>query len=138
MNSQSSIKAPLSIWSFVFGFILIFSFFTQKLSLDIGFHLKAFMFFSAFTLFYISVTKVKVNFIFELHDLILLIFILYGGTTVIYAARSEEHTSELQSRPHIVCRLLLEKKKKKYTSCAISSKHSTSSNATQGQHKMSC
>src|SRR3989442_10807007 len=25
--------------------------------------------------------------------------------------RSEEHTSELQSRPHVVCRLLLEKKK---------------------------
>src|SRR5205809_7423848 len=29
------------------------------------------------------------------------------------AARSEEHTSELQSRLHLVCRLLLEKKKKK-------------------------
>src|SRR3989442_4670807 len=29
--------------------------------------------------------------------------------------RSEEHTSELQSRPHLVCRLLLEKKKKSYT-----------------------
>src|SRR3989442_10720869 len=29
--------------------------------------------------------------------------------------RSEEHTSELQSRPHLVCRLLLEKKKKKNT-----------------------
>src|SRR5436305_12122848 len=27
------------------------------------------------------------------------------------SARSEEHTSELQSRPHLVCRLLLEKKK---------------------------
>src|SRR5436305_3580774 len=27
--------------------------------------------------------------------------------------RSEEHTSELQSRPHLVCRLLLEKKKNK-------------------------
>src|SRR5690554_7379932 len=27
--------------------------------------------------------------------------------------RSEEHTSELQSRPHLVCRLLLEKKKTK-------------------------
>src|SRR5690554_7597462 len=27
------------------------------------------------------------------------------------ARRSEEHTSELQSRPHLVCRLLLEKKK---------------------------
>src|SRR5690554_7604527 len=30
-----------------------------------------------------------------------------------FHARSEEHTSELQSRPHLVCRLLLEKKKKK-------------------------
>src|SRR2546422_2922010 len=28
--------------------------------------------------------------------------------------RSEEHTSELQSRLHLVCRLLLEKKKKNY------------------------
>src|SRR3989442_4817403 len=28
-----------------------------------------------------------------------------------YPKRSEEHTSELQSRPHLVCRLLLEKKK---------------------------
>src|SRR3989442_9072463 len=34
-----------------------------------------------------------------------------------YAAlmRSEEHTSELQSRPHLVCRLLLEKKKENET-----------------------
>src|SRR5690348_17808555 len=32
--------------------------------------------------------------------------------------RSEEHTSELQSPVHLVCRLLLEKKKKKIT-CAI-------------------
>src|SRR5205809_1670315 len=30
------------------------------------------------------------------------------------AWRSEEHTSELQSRLHLVCRLLLEKKKKKH------------------------
>src|SRR5690554_7211146 len=30
-------------------------------------------------------------------------------------SRSEEHTSELQSRPHLVCRLLLEKKKQKET-----------------------
>src|SRR2546429_2132218 len=35
-------------------------------------------------------------------------------------ARSEEHTSELQSRLHLVCRLLLEKKKKRRltSSCA--------------------
>src|SRR6266699_6510598 len=32
----------------------------------------------------------------------------FEGTT---GWRSEEHTSELQSRPHLVCRLLLEKKK---------------------------
>src|SRR3989449_8093608 len=31
------------------------------------------------------------------------------------AARSEEHTSELQSRLHLVCCLLLEKKKKNYS-----------------------
>src|SRR3712207_6999223 len=30
-----------------------------------------------------------------------------------YGIRSEEHTSELQSRQYLVCRLLLEKKKKK-------------------------
>src|SRR5690554_7631163 len=33
--------------------------------------------------------------------------------------RSEEHTSELQSRPHLVCRLLLEKKKNKINSIHI-------------------
>src|SRR3989442_7524659 len=36
-----------------------------------------------------------------------------GGKPVqaVHEVRSEEHTSELQSRPHLVCRLLLEKKK---------------------------
>src|SRR2546422_8496596 len=33
------------------------------------------------------------------------------------ARRSEEHTSELQSRLHLVCRLLLEKKKSLYFHC---------------------
>src|SRR6266498_4551450 len=33
----------------------------------------------------------------------------WPGAAAIFA-RSEEHTSELQSRPHLVCRLLLEKK----------------------------
>src|SRR3712207_6895070 len=33
--------------------------------------------------------------------------------------RSEEHTSELQSRQYLVCRLLLEKKKKKNTSTQL-------------------
>src|SRR3989442_3138994 len=35
-----------------------------------------------------------------------------GVTSSLSRARSEEHTSELQSRPHLVCRLLLEKKKR--------------------------
>src|SRR5439155_8161828 len=34
------------------------------------------------------------------------------GDLDVVAERSEEHTSELQSRGHLVCRLLLEKKKK--------------------------
>src|SRR3989449_4928136 len=34
------------------------------------------------------------------------------GGRVLAETRSEEHTSELQSRLHLVCRLLLEKKKK--------------------------
>src|SRR5258707_11803853 len=34
----------------------------------------------------------------------------------VFHARSEEHTSELQSRQYLVCRLLLEKKKKTLTS----------------------
>src|SRR2546430_7418956 len=37
-----------------------------------------------------------------------------------FSLRSEEHTSELQSQSNLVCRLLLEKKKKKYTLSSIS------------------
>src|SRR2546429_7237095 len=37
----------------------------------------------------------------------------YWVRTLVERERSEEHTSELQSRLHLVCRLLLEKKKKK-------------------------
>src|SRR3712207_8887153 len=37
-------------------------------------------------------------------------------------ARSEEHTSELQSRQYIVCSLLLEKKKNKRISCRCSTR----------------
>src|SRR2546429_6276286 len=43
--------------------------------------------------------------------------------------RSEEHTSELQSRLHLVCRLLLEKKKKK-------TKHTKNYKVTTSTHTM--
>src|SRR5258708_31423811 len=39
----------------------------------------------------------------------------YEGSPNPSGERSEEHTSELQSPDHLVCRLLLEKKKKQYT-----------------------
>jgi len=45
--------------------------------------------------------------------IILLILVLVAGD--VGKGRSEEHTSELQSRLHLVCRLLLEKKKKAET-----------------------
>src|SRR5690625_6429030 len=44
----------------------------------------------------------------ELNEQDHIIFSKYAGTEVV---RSEEHTSELQSRGHLVCRLLLEKQK---------------------------
>src|SRR2546422_1870313 len=43
-----------------------------------------------------------------------------SAVAVRITARSEEHTSELQSRLHLVCRLLLEKKKKKQTRTLLS------------------
>src|SRR2546422_5547274 len=46
---------------------------------------------------------------------------------VLRSARSEEHTSELQSRLHLVCRLLLEKKK-------IHSRHGGNPHATLTTH----
>src|SRR5690554_7552508 len=40
----------------------------------------------------------------------ILVFFLLKDRETLVGFRSEEHTSELQSRPHLVCRLLLEKK----------------------------
>src|SRR2546430_13335274 len=41
------------------------------------------------------------------------------------ARRSEEHTSELQSQSNLVCRLLLEKKKKHVNSSTLTTVHTT-------------
>src|SRR3712207_8611424 len=44
----------------------------------------------------------------------------FGTDTLVYKkVRSEEHTSELQSRQYLVCRLLLEKKKSEYLICRV-------------------
>src|SRR2546422_2091517 len=48
-----------------------------------------------------------------------------------HLGRSEEHTSELQSRLHLVCRLLLEKKKKNEYTSAQKLKHDIIETATE-------
>src|SRR5690554_5605079 len=60
-------------------------------------------------------------------------FLLGGKARV--RARSEEHTSELQSRPHLVCRLLLEKKKKKIKNKNDSKKKQFYTNRKLSYHK---
>src|SRR3970282_1732648 len=58
------------------------------------------------------------------------------STRVCAGRRSEEHTSELQSRRDLVCRLLLEKKKK-FKPLSLSSSNGTCSSSTteQKQHR---
>src|SRR5258708_21212587 len=59
-------------------------------------------------------------------------------------SRSEEHTSELQSPDHLVCRLLLEKKKESYrntpplTGFGISRVHSISLHCLEVSHVETC
>src|SRR2546422_5170313 len=48
--------------------------------------------------------------------------------------RSEEHTSELQSRLHLVCRLLLEKKKKITSSRVVYPTSYNSAEVSKSQH----
>src|SRR3989449_6863285 len=52
-----------------------------------------------------------------------------AGDTGRQAARSEEHTSELQSRSDLVCRLLLEKKKQNPKNLASSAETRLTNNA---------
>src|SRR5690554_7146688 len=77
-----------------------------------------------YTTLFRSIAKLKKNKMTASNKKILMIWIRFiftlhhsskvtGSIPTIRVDRSEEHTSELQSRPHLVCRLLLEKKKKK-------------------------
>src|SRR2546422_5228732 len=60
---------------------------------------------------------------------------IYLGESVLANLRSEEHTSELQSRLHLVCRLLLEKKKKhkNMTRSQSDNEHKRTSNSIMTQ-----
>src|SRR5690554_5325275 len=57
-----------------------------------------------------------------------------GGAAI--SVRSEEHTSELQSRPHLVCRLLLEKKNP--TAATISNNHCFSTTLPRMGKRLCC
>src|SRR2546428_3433283 len=56
----------------------------------------------------------------------------FEGPTAETSVRSEEHTSELQSRSDLVCRLLLEKKKK--STPTHLSRHRSASQAPESEH----
>src|SRR5258707_7232616 len=58
----------------------------------------------------------------------------FGVTSFLDGFRSEEHTSELQSRQYLVCRLLLEKKKKTDTDTCSSAEHCSIASGTDNQH----
>src|SRR2546422_2691102 len=59
---------------------------------------------------------------------------LESGPVQGWTRRSEEHTSELQSRLHLVCRLLLEKKKSFIRSSNLSKQHSSHVTSTPLTH----
>src|SRR5947208_4322402 len=74
------------------------------------------------SLFFFNDTATTEIYTLSLHDALPIFLIEIGGSTNanrlevmahrLAPVRSEEHTSELQSPDHLVCRLLLEKKKK--------------------------
>src|SRR3712207_6976471 len=64
----------------------------------------------------------------EMHYLLLdLPTFTVGAHGLVVSSRSEEHTSELQSRQYLVCRLLLEKKKTIHTTTHTILQYSTAS-----------
>src|SRR5690348_17601458 len=59
--------------------------------------------------------------------------VYYGSAAKVEEGRSEEHTSELQSPVHLVCRLLLEKKKNQKQSKMTTLRTRTNSTASVSQ-----
>src|SRR3989442_10745769 len=70
------------------------------------------------TFFFFNDTATTEIYTLSLHDALPICYLIWVSLKFLktfffkknYNFRSEEHTSELQSRPHLVCRLLLEKK----------------------------
>src|SRR2546430_15758014 len=85
------------------------------------FYFLSFYLFLFFFFFFFNDTATTEIYTLSLHDALPILPAFYSGTSTVRSAvlplwndlRSEEHTSELQSQSNLVCRLLLEKKKKK-------------------------
>src|SRR2546422_7827598 len=97
---------------------------------------------TAFCLFFFNDTATTEIYTLSLHDALPIFLAGYYGSPAGWAVvgyatfpgrcgdlRSEEHTSELQSRLHLVCRLLLEKKK--ITTNTVGSRSATRSRPSQ-------
>src|SRR5690554_7341476 len=97
-------------WFTVFSFIKI----NRKKGSFIGELIYVPMYFFDFYKFILYIDNHS-EFIISINTILIIVM---GGifslkfSCIFICSRSEEHTSELQSRPHLVCRLLLEKKKK--------------------------
>src|SRR2546422_4619679 len=90
-------------------------------------HLQIILLISLVLFFFFNDTATTEIYTLSLHDALPILPVGWAGSLAFAALgyhavslivlgctpRSEEHTSELQSRLHLVCRLLLEKKKKK-------------------------
>src|SRR2546426_8314760 len=61
-------------------------------------------------------------------------WILLGGVCFSFSMRSEEHTSELQSPCNLVCRLLLEKKKKNSNTTGSTARNTQWTESNTHQH----
>src|SRR5690554_7773810 len=83
-----------------------------------------------FTGFLVMLLKAEIKSSYILSAAAIILPLTPGIIIINPTIRSEEHTSELQSRPHLVCRLLLEKKKKKYKNTLIQNHHHITTNYT--------
>src|SRR5690606_39519093 len=97
------------LFGFTIGlFLYLVSTFTQLGGIAEGFNLYLIFSISIMVLFSLKIITLRfIGFLFDVPRLV------REYVSILY--RSEEHTSELQSRENLVCRLLLEKKKQVYT-----------------------
>src|SRR2546422_8171627 len=112
---------------FVLGLINYFFFFTYRYSPLVAARIRGMQ--SIYDSFIISLDSGMAEEI--VYRLFILSCFLFSFRHLYSRIRSEEHTSELQSRLHLVCRLLLEKKKRQQHKLAVRKNKKTDAEHTQ-------